>query len=253
MSTALRPAKPTGRGFTLIELLVVISIIALLIAILLPALASARDAARSVQCLVAHKQIGVAINSYAAENKDYVIPVQSPQNDYWPGILWAAQYVSSAKAFTCPNALDYTLSHEAIPTGSSPTAGNSNWRSVHFGVNGQHVSANRLPSTYPSRPVTWSSAVQFASITEPSKTIVLVDTRHLTTLTSGWYYVNSYLLSGGHLPAIRHNQFTTVNTQFADLHAQPIKVTNQADPWSSGLTDFSADKHHNWWDVYVTE
>ena len=59
-------------AFTLIELLVVISIIALLIGILLPVLSGAREAARNATCKSNERQIGIGLQTYAAEHKQDV-------------------------------------------------------------------------------------------------------------------------------------------------------------------------------------
>jgi len=76
-----------GNRFTLVELLVVIAIIGILASFLMPALAKSTALAKSMACLNNLKQIGLALNSYAGENEDYI-----------PGWSWARMY-----PFTYPN------------------------------------------------------------------------------------------------------------------------------------------------------
>jgi prepilin-type processing-associated H-X9-DG protein len=62
-------------GFTIVELLVVIGIIVLLIALLLPALNRARAAALQIQCGSNLRQLGQAMQNFAANHRGY-FPIQ---------------------------------------------------------------------------------------------------------------------------------------------------------------------------------
>jgi prepilin-type N-terminal cleavage/methylation domain-containing protein len=103
----------TSAAFTLIELLVVIAIIGILASLLLPALVSAKERARRVNCKSSERQFILAVNLFADDNEQRLPtgasnPPFGPADDHLPIISDATsnsiiQYLRSEQMVHCPS------------------------------------------------------------------------------------------------------------------------------------------------------
>jgi prepilin-type N-terminal cleavage/methylation domain-containing protein/prepilin-type processing-associated H-X9-DG protein len=168
-SAAPRYGVRQGRGFTLIELLVVIAIIAILAALLLPALAKAKDKAKSTQCLNNMKQIVLGTRLYADDFQDFLVPygvagdrpgpvVPGGVNNRTPGDkAWCdtlLPYLRNTNLFNCP----------ANPTGSR----------LNIGVNLNLAASISIDPNIPGQRL-----LKTSSLPQPAATIYFADSARI--------------------------------------------------------------------------
>ncbi len=206
------------KKFTLIELLVVIAIIAILAAMLLPALNSAREKGKSINCVGAQKQIGLAMNMYHSDN-DEMPPKAIFSADYttnygsryWIGII-SKEYKVPQKTFYCPSATQAVLN-----------TGNWEGGQVSIGINlgATHPDAGTILYQY--------RYLKFTNIKNVSKLVYLGDVSQ--SVPASWgkglaFFGGRYVDNGSSgILYPHHGGGYSVNLTFGDFHVESMRIT----------------------------
>jgi prepilin-type N-terminal cleavage/methylation domain-containing protein/prepilin-type processing-associated H-X9-DG protein len=107
-------------AFTLVEILVVVAIIGIVAALMLPAIQAARESARRAQCANNLKQIGLAMQTYLIDHKEfppgYVSELMANRDDKGPGWSWGPMIMHHLEESPLREEINFTASLRGADT-----------------------------------------------------------------------------------------------------------------------------------------
>lgn len=197
-----------SRGFTLVELLVSIAIIAIMGAILIPVVGHIRNKVDNATCINNMRQLGLAVTMFAQENNGQLpLSIQPDQSDPESMISWQ---ILMMRQLEVPFAKHGDTSVFICPSHSHT-----------YPVEAYRTYAINLTGDSPT-----SNAPNLMTLSTPSKTALLVESKHES---NGAGYVSlSRSVNGGsgqHRLEARHDGM--MNMFMADGHMDSMSVEDE--------------------------